>query len=284
MNLNRYVVNLYYLGTKFLFATFTFLLLFLKDVYHLDRDFLAFLASLYLSVNIFFYLRDKNIYNLKFLRFLDYFFATLLVLLAKNLYGVGPSALIVGLYSVLFLKEVSITLAVMLFLLVLKGFSSYLHMSPEEGFISAFYLFSLFFVSTKLNLLTLIKLKSQSLERLRATVAKMQREIALLSLRNRQLEEALQIVNLLGEKEKIDSLPSLLKNLLDAQEVLILKQQERLKVPVGEGFVRVALPKILFAVKPKEKFLVKDPKYREKILLVAKLLRPYMESFLAKSK
>ena len=214
---------------------------------------------------------------------MDFLLALLTLLVASNFYGIAPIGLIFSLYSVLYLKEVFFFggLAAIIFafkLFLLKNFP------VKDVPLSIFYIFSITFVSTKLNLLTMVKLHSNAVERLRNTLAKMQREIAILSLKNRQFEEILDILNRLGEKERLENLPLLLKNLLNAEEVLILLPSERRKIPVGKGFVRVSVPNVLLAVRPKEKFLTKDPKYREKILLLAKLLRPYLESFLANSR
>jgi len=283
MNLNRYWVNLYYLSVKLFFATFLFLITFSKNAYSLDRDFFVFLTLFYIFLNSYFFLRDRNIYNLRFLRFYDYAFSLFIVFISKNFYGLAPLGLIFSLYSVLFLKEILI-LGLLTFATLILNVSFFKIFLLEDFPVGLFYLISITFVSTKLNLLTMVKLHSKAVDRLRGTLTKMQREIAILSLKNRQFEEILEILNRIGEKEKLENLPLLLKNLLNAEEVLILLPSERRKIPVGKGFVRVSVPNILLAVRPKEKFLTKDPKYREKVLLLAKLLRPYLESFLANSK
>ena len=283
MNLDRYWINLYYLSSKLLFATFLLLVVFSKDAYSIDKDFFVFLTIFYIFLNSYFFLRDRNIYNLRFLRYYDFAFVLFIAFVSKNFYGIAPIGLIFCLYSVLYLKEILIFGALTLAVWVLN-ISLYGNFKLEDFPIGVFYLISIAFVSTKLNLLTMVKLHSKAVERLRNTLTKMQREIAILSLKNRQFEEILDILNRIGEKERLENLPLLLKNLLNAEEVLILLPSERRKIPVGKGFVRVSIPNVLLAVRPKEKFLTKDPKYREKILLLAKLLRPYLESFLANSR
>lgn len=274
-------VNFYYLGTKLITVLYFLLALFLKDAYGIEgykKLGLAAFITLYLALTLFF--QRESYHRQPFLRFLDYTFALLSVMLAQNLYGVIPTGFIFGLYSVIYIRELLLLFLTAVALLLINGF--FFHkLALEDLYLSLIYLLGAVGVSTKLNILAILKERKTTLQRLREKIRKLDTANVRLSKKLQDFQEVLEILDFLSEKRHIDNLPQVLEGLLKADKILLKRRNIPSYILPKEDFINIAVGDILLMVKPKEKYLLKDKRYREKLLLLAKVLRPYMESFLA---
>ena len=287
MNRER-LLNIYYFGSKLIVALFFILALFLKDAYGLEGSYrfaVTFFIGLYILVNGILFLnlnRSKYALN-KYLRFLDYALGFYSALLATNFYGVIPVGFILGVYSVIFIREIAIYLLTT-FSLLLVNFGIFHRFNGEDLLLSIVFLLGMFTISSKFNILSLLKDRKESFVRLKRDIALRDKSIALNAKRLSLYEEVTEIVERLSEKRHLEDLPNILKRLLKAESVIIRKKNHPYQILTDQDFVNVSVKNIHLAVKPREKYLLRDKRYREKLLLLAKLLRPYMESFLAKSR
>lgn len=279
--MDRTIVNLYYLGTKLIVVLSFLLALFLKDAYGLEgyqRYILAVFIALYLAINLF--SKKGDYFRLRFMRFLDYTFALLAVLLSKNLYGVIPAGFIFGLYSVIYIRELLLLFLIATALLLING--SLLHrIEAEDLLLSLIYLLGILGVSTKVNILSILKERKATLQRLKEKIRMLDTANARLARNLQDFHEILEVLNFLSDKRYLENLPQLLEGLLKAEKVLLKKKNSPTYILPKEGFINIAVGDILLMVKPKEKYLLKDKRYREKLFLLTKVLRPYIESFLA---
>ncbi len=279
--MDRTIVNLYYLGTKLITVLYFLLALFLKDAYGLEgyqRYILAAFIALYLAINLL--PKKVDYFRLRFMRFLDYAFALLAVLLSKSLYGVIPAGFIFGLYSVVYVRELLLLFLTASALLLING--GLLHgIAMEDLLLSFIYLLGILGVSTKVNILAILKERKATLQRLKEKIRMLDAANARMAKNLQDFHEILEVLNFLSDKRYLENLPQLLEGLLKAEKVLLKRKNSPAYILSKEGFINIAVGDILLMVKPKEKYLLKDKRYREKLLLLAKVLRPYMESFLA---
>ncbi len=274
----------YYFAVKFSYASLFLLILFLKDVYAVSdtvKYFFTFLALLYLAVNIYYYLYGKSIHTNVALRILDYISIIPLVVLAKNLYGLLPASLIFICYGNLYWKEVLFAALVSVGLLIFNlSFLRYFQL--EDFVISVFYFISVAIAATKLNLVSAFIRSQDKLNELRENIRRLQKEVGTLSRELRIYKETFKILDDLYVRER-DSLDKTLERLLGAEKVYLIPSwfSKRLPFDESEGFIRLPYKKFVIFIKPKEKYLEKDPRYRRKLDLLVKVLKPYIESFLA---
>jgi hypothetical protein len=281
-------LRLYYIATKFSYTTLFFLILFLKDSYNLSQSakyFFVFLGLLYLGINFSYYYFGKSLQqNLK-LRILDYVSLIPLFLLSKDLYGLIPSTIILAAYSTLYWKEIALLTATLIGILILN-LSFFGNLIPIDFAIAVFYTISVVLVSSKLNLVGLFRDYESKLSEKKRTIWKLQSEVANANRKLRIYEETLDVLENFYTRKRDKKLDSILQNLLDAEKVLIVSPRSRDKIPPEEIEGCIALPERNFVIyiKPKEKYLEKDPRYRRKLEILVKVIKPYIETFLAKSK
>ena len=277
-----FLLNLYYLASKFAVVLFLWLVLFLKDAYGVEgyyRYAIATLVVAYLAVNLFVYLSGLKLPTVKALRFADYLLALIADLFAQNLYGVIPGGFIFGIYSVLYLRELFIVFLAAVGALLLN-FGVFHHLSPVEFFLSLVFLLGVLVVSTKYNIVVLIKERKETLMRLKGELNSRDRSIAVLTEELENYREITDIVDNIASRRHLEELPKILKNLLRAEEVLIRKKVSPYQVITPEGYITVSLKNILLSVKPKEEYLLRDRRFKEKLQLLVKVLRPYLETYL----
>lgn len=282
------LLNVYYFASKLTIALFFILALFLKDAYGLEepyRSAVAFFIGLYILVNGVLFLKFKRLkYALnRHLRFLDYALALYSALLATNIYGIIPVGFVIALYSVVYFREVLfLFLASIAIMLANMGFFG--RFEDTELLIAAPFLLGMLTVSSKFNIISMLKDRKESLHRLKREIFLRDRTVALHSKQLSLYEEVEEILDKISQKRYLEDLPSILKGLLKAESVIIRKKNHPYQVLADRDFVNVSVGNIHLAVKPAEKYLIGDKRYREKLQLLAKILRPYLESFLAKSR
>ena len=277
--LERKYVNLYYLASKFAFSLLVLTVEIFKNAYSLFPAFLIFLLVAYLFSNFLFLHRQVTFFENRLVRYTDYIIFLLLVALSKNFYGITPAGLLIILYSVLFWTEIFVlTIAGILILLFLSFLSKF---AVEDIIISTFYFLSVQVVASKWNLVRLIKLKMGTIQRLKTLVQQLNKELAYKDKNLRLYEEAIEIIEKLSLIGKRENLERYLTNLLDVKSVEIRYSSTPASTP---NTVVVRVGNIELRVVPKYPFLLKDRRFKEKLELVAKMAKPYLESFLAKSR
>ncbi len=278
------LLNLYYLASKLAVVLFLWLVLFLKNAYGVEGYYSYAIATLvvaYLAVNLFAYLSGLKLPTVRALRFADYLLALAADLFAQNLYGVIPGGFIFGIYSVLYLRELFIVFLAAIAALLLN-FGLFHHLPPVEFYLSLVFLLGVLVISTKYNIVVMLKERKETLMRLKEDITSRDRSIALLSEELDNYREVTEIVEKIAERRHLEDLPKILKNLLRVEEVIIRKKVSPYQIITPEGFITVSVRNILLSVKPKEEYLLKDRRFKEKLRLLVKVLRPYLERFLEK--
>ena len=279
--LERKYVNLYYLASKTALAITTISLAFFKNAYLLSLPFLVFILVGYLLVNFYLFHKEVALFEARLVRSLDYLLFFVILLSAKNFYGVAPISLVLILYSVIYWSEILVITIIGIALLIISTtFRKTFDFS--DLVVSVFFLLAVQVVASKWNILRLIKLKMHSIQRLKATVQQLNKELSYKETQIRLYEEAKEITEKLSKFEIKSDFPRILANLLNAQKVEI-KPVSKISGPLTDS-ITVNVGKITLIVVPKYKFLLQDKRYREKLNLVAQMIKPYLESFLAKSK
>ncbi|NPB05358.1 MAG: hypothetical protein GXO08_03150 [Aquificae bacterium] len=278
--LERQSVNLYYLGSRTAFAFLLLTVALFKNAFTFERSFTTFLLLSYATLNLLLFLRGEGFLSARWVRYLDYGLALLFLSAAVNFYGVVPFGVVVVLYSVLFWGEVTLLTAAGSVLLLVW---SLLGRFPFDDFLVSFvYLTAMGLVATKWNLLRFVKLERESIRSLKALVERLSRENALKSAELQVYEEVRAVVNRLAETRRTEEVPKVLANFLAAEEVEIAPF--RGKTALRRDAVTVRAGRVLLTVRPKHRFLLKDKRYRQKVAVLVQLIRPYLESFLAKSR
>ena len=278
------LLNLYYLASKLAVVLFLWLVLFLKNAYGVEGYYSYAIATLvvaYLAVNLFAYLSGLKLPTVRALRFADYLLALTAALFAQNLYGVIPGGFIFGIYSVLYLRELFLVFLAAIAALLLN-FGLFHHLPPVEFYLSLVFLLGVLVISTKYNIVVMLKERKETLMRLKEDITSRDRSIALLSEELDNYREVTEIVEKIAERRHLEDLPKILKNLLRVEEVIIRKKVSPYQIITPEGFITVSVRNILLSVKPKDEYLLKDRRFKEKLRLLVKVLRPYLERFLEK--
>jgi len=279
----RELLNTYYLGSKLSTLALFLLILFLKNEYGGEenfRYFLVFIALAYLLVNILWVSFNKNLFSNLWIRVLDYSFGLFIIFLSNSLYGILPAVIILSTYSAVFFEESLIALGVY-WVALLTNAILLEKLTSTDFAVGVLFLISYFLVSTKYNIITLVKEQKKALKNLKDDLQKLDKTISILSLEKKHYEEVLSVVEVISEKEYLENLPEILKNMLKAEDVKI-RRKSPFSTVTREGYVTVSLRDMLLMVKPREKYLMRDRGYKEKLQLLLKVLRPYIESFLAK--
>lgn len=279
----RELLNTYYLGSKLSTLALFLLILFLKNEYGGEenfRYFLVFIALAYLLVNILWVSFNKNLFSNLWIRVLDYSFGLFIIFLSNSLYGILPAVIILSTYSAVFFEESLIALGVYWVALLINAILLE-KLTSTDFAVGVLFLISYFLVSTKYNIITLVKEQKKALKNLKDDLQKLDKTISILSLEKKHYEEVLSVVEVISEKEYLENLPEILKNMLKAEDVKI-RRKSPFSTVTREGYVIVSLRDMLLMVKPREKYLMRDRGYKEKLQLLLKVLRPYIESFLAK--
>jgi len=279
----RELLNTYYLGSKLSTLALFLLILFLKNEYGGEenfRYFLVFIALAYLLVNILWVSFNKNLFSNLWIRVLDYSFGLFIIFLSNSLYGILPAVIILSTYSAVFFEESLIALGVYWVALLINAILLE-KLTSTDFAVGVLFLISYFLVSTKYNIITLVKEQKKALKNLKDDLQKLDKTISILSLEKKHYEEVLSVVEVISEKGYLENLPEILKNMLKAEDVKI-RRKSPFSTVTREGYVIVSLRDMLLMVKPREKYLMRDRGYKEKLQLLLKVLRPYIESFLAK--
>jgi len=279
----RELLNTYYLGSKLSTLALFLLILFLKNEYGGEenfRYFLVFIALAYLLVNILWVSFNKNLFSNLWIRVLDYSFGLFIIFLSNSLYGILPAVIILSTYSAVFFEESLIALGVYWVALLINAILLE-KLTSTDFAVGVLFLISYFLVSTKYNIITLVKEQKKALKNLKDDLQKLDKTISILSLEKKHYEEVLSVVEVISEKGYLENLPEILKNMLKAEDVKI-RRKSPFSTVTREGYVTVSLRDMLLMVKPREKYLMRDRGYKEKLQLLLKVLRPYIESFLAK--
>lgn len=279
----RELLNTYYLGSKLSTLALFLLILFLKNEYGGEenfRYFLVFIALAYLLGNILWVSFNKNLFSNLWIRVLDYSFGLFIIFLSNSLYGILPAVIILSTYSAVFFEESLIALGVYWVALLINAILLE-KLTSTDFAVGVLFLISYFLVSTKYNIITLVKEQKKALKNLKDDLQKLDKTISILSLEKKHYEEVLSVVEVISEKEYLENLPEILKNMLKAEDVKI-RRKSPFSTVTREGYVIVSLRDMLLMVKPREKYLMRDRGYKEKLQLLLKVLRPYIESFLAK--
>ncbi|HIQ26274.1 MAG TPA: hypothetical protein EYH48_02935 [Aquifex aeolicus] len=279
----RELLNTYYLGSKLSTLALFLLILFLKNEYGGEenfRYFLVFIALAYLLGNILWVSFNKNLFSNLWIRVLDYSFGLFIIFLSNSLYGILPAVIILSTYSAVFFEESLIALGVYWVALLINAILLE-KLTSTDFAVGVLFLISYFLVSTKYNIITLVKEQKKALKNLKDDLQKLDKTISILSLEKKHYEEVLSVVEVISEKGYLENLPEILKNMLKAEDVKI-RRKSPFSTVTREGYVIVSLRDMLLMVKPREKYLMRDRGYKEKLQLLLKVLRPYIESFLAK--
>jgi len=276
-------VALYYFGTRFGVVILVAILVLLNNPYGVDPKFVIFILSLYTVWNVYLFLNQERSKPDFKTRLVDYLLALVLIFFSRNLLGLLPAVAIAVTYSFLYLTEYLFLLGTIVALLLVKTYliGDY---KPAEFVISAFFLAVLSFAASKVNLLEITKGRLKKLLSLRREMRELQKDYAAILRHLKNYEEAEEILAKISTLRRIDRLDRVLANLLNAEEVIVatynrkrlLSPEEFITFQLGEG--------LIVAVKPRFKFLVKDKHYRKKTEIALRMIKPYLESFLAKSK
>jgi len=276
-------VALYYFGTRFGVVILVVILVLLNNPYGVDPKFVVFILSLYTGWNIYQFLKQERGKPDFKTRLVDYLLALVLIFFSRNLLGLLPAITIAVTYSFLHLTEYLFLLGTIVALLLVK---TYLlgNYKQIDFVISAFFIAVLSFAASKVNLLEITRGRLKKLLSLRREMRELQKDYAAILRHLKNYEEAEEILAKISTLRRTDRLDRVLANLLNAEEVIVatynrkmsLSPEEFITFQLGEG--------LIVAVKPRFKFLVKDKHYRKKTEITLRMIKPYLESFLAKSK
>ncbi|RTZ59607.1 MAG: hypothetical protein DSZ31_03630 [Gammaproteobacteria bacterium] len=281
----RELLNIYYFGSKLSALALFLLILFITNEYGGEgnfRYFLVFIALAYLLVNILLVGFNKNLFSNLWIRLLDYAFSLFVVFLSNSVYGILPAGIILSTYSAVFFEESLIALGVHLVALFINT-TLFEKLNSADFTVGVLFLTSYFLVSTKYNIVSWVKEQKIYYRSIKDDLQKLDRTVFLLSMEKKNYEEVLSVLDIISEKGYLENLPEILKNLLKAEDVKI-RRKSPFSTVTKEGYITVSLRDILLMVKPREKYLIGDTRYKEKLQLLLKVLRPYVESFLAKSR
>ena len=282
-------LDLYYLGAKLITISFFIFSLYFKQAYGLNKDYaysIMFFILAYLVANIYFvlHLPEGRYAKKTILRIIDYFVIVYIAIISLNLYGLIPIGFLLGLYVVYYYREVSFLLLFIIVLLLIKTLFWH-HFTHEEIVLGILYLLGSVFISSKLNLLWVIQLKNFLLNKYRNELKKKDKIIGKLTEKISIFEEILKFLELSSQKQHLEDLPNFLKGILKAEDIYLQKIDKPIRASFNrEEYIVTKVGNIILAVKPKEKYLLNDERYKEKIKTLITILKPYIESFLAKSK
>jgi len=272
--------SLYYLGVRLLCVVLVVVAEFVKGAFA-DREFITFAAALYGAFAVWVFLRPEGALPSFWQRLIDYGFALLLTALATDLTAVLPVGVILATYSVLFWGEYALLVALVVIVLSFKTFFGG-SFSVEDFLVGLIFLLGLSLASSKVNLISWLTHQLERLRSIRAENRKVHRACASLSAELQVYRGAEEILEKLSAARRFDNLEELLANLLNARRVRI--SAEGGKKFFSEDYLLFRVGRILVWVKPKHKFLLRDRYYAKKVEMALKMIKPYLESFLAKSR
>ncbi|HIP86560.1 MAG TPA: hypothetical protein EYH18_02865, partial [Aquifex sp.] len=207
----RELLNTYYLGSKLSTLALFLLILFLKNEYGGEenfRYFLVFIALAYLLGNILWVSFNKNLFSNLWIRVLDYSFGLFIIFLSNSLYGILPAVIILSTYSAVFFEESLIALGVY-WVALLTNAILLEKLTSTDFAVGVLFLISYFLVSTKYNIITLVKEQKKALKNLKDDLQKLDKTISILSLEKKHYEEVLSVVEVISEKEYLENLPEI---------------------------------------------------------------------------
>jgi hypothetical protein len=276
-------VRLYYIGGRIFFDITVLALALFDNPYSVPPSFPIFVASLHFLMTSLMWLSTRSsTYPSRWERFTDYAAGTVLLLFTSKVSAVLPFTIFIVTYSFLFWIEILTLLG--LFFLIL-AFKCFIFADITVGvFISSFvYTLAVAFAASKFNLVAFLQEELERISRVERINEKTQREIALLERKLRYYSEGEEILKKLSGLRRTSEIPKVLGNMLSAEKVVIKRRGERLGVSPDE-FIPIRVGDITVFVKPKLKFLLNDSGYRAKLSVVLRMVKPYLESFLAKSR
>jgi len=273
----------YYHGVRFFFVFSVFTSLFFKNAYRINENTLVLLLSLYLGVASILAFREDyldGVHPGRFYRFLDYAVVLAVVFYASNLAGAIPTAVPLVAYSALFAELATVSSAVMLLSLFNTFYLQTFPLSDFLVFIAFFW--GILLSASRLNLMLKVWEQIKKIRRFKKLGSSYQKQIALLSDRLKVYEE---FENLLEKVSRVTKREDFLKILLEELSIedLAVYGPSRTVRP-REGYLIFSSGRLRILLKPKHKFLLNDPYYRAKVETALRLLRPYLESFFAKSR
>ncbi len=274
-------IYLYYLGVRLFLVALVLMVVFIKPASYTERSFLIFASALYASAAIFFFLKSKETLPDLLQRILDFAFAIVLPLFAADIVGILPATLVLAAYSVLFWKEYASLLVAVILILMVKTY--FLASYPLTDFlISVVYLLGLSLAASKLNLIALLSHKLDRLKAIRLETRRVQKTCANLSADLQVYREAEEILTKLSSMRRFHNLEGVLANLLNAESLKISAEGGK-KISSDDALL-FQVGQLSVWLRPKHKFLLRDRYYKRKVETVLKMAKPYLESFLAKSR
>jgi len=284
--MNNEQLALYYLGVKLLVVLYFSLGLFLKHAYLVNpytRYAVVFFLLTYVVLNLLLFIKGGNFFRKPFSRYLDYLLVLLTVVLSLNLYGLIPVGFILGLYSVIYIREIILLFLTNIAIILIK-YGLFKIFPLNDTIFFFLYLLGVTLVSAKLNILALLKERKKMFEKLRTEIRKRDIEAAYFAEKVKLYEEILGIIDKIVTKSRYEDFVETLKNLLMAEDIKVFKSRGLPLLVIREKYITVKVGNIVFAVKPLKGYMLNDKHYREKVAILAKVLKPYVESFLANNR
>jgi len=271
-------LNLFCLSIKVFFVLTVLIVFYYYNSYGIWSTFYFITALIILLVNMTFYLKNKFLCRKTALIISDFLLIFLGFLFGTGLVDLFPPLLLLILYAFTYFKASLILLIVSIISLMIKtyyGFFSQKDLIPAVFFSLGFYI-----SSTRWDIFMLLRHKKLDNLSLKAKYQKLQRDLALFSKKSKWFEEYEAVINKLSKLKAKEDTEIILKNLLGVESVKILP----IKLKHTESFygnVVVDLDDIIVLIKPKGKYLLRDKDFKTKMEVLFKLLKPYLESFLA---
>ncbi|GEM_PF-2287242 len=247
-------------------------------------------ALMYVLLQALFFLKDGLFFRKKYSRILDYLLALYAVFWAKNFCGICPAILPIILYSPLYNEEVFLYVLSLEILLILKA-TLFNQINPEVASIALVALAFIYLTSWKVNLIRIFKTEEKTLTNCRRRLATYRASASNYSKQLKVYWEVETIVNkLANRKDWKENLDKILANLLEAQKVEIIPlnpkrkdvnfEPDKDKKPTTQP-IEVEEESFLFRVYPKLSLFAGDFFYREKVKKLVRVIKPYIEIFLA---
>jgi hypothetical protein len=279
----RKEAELYYFAVRLFFFALIFTILVVSPSSYGVKSFVFFFAFAFASLSIYLFIKHDPFNPESKQRFFDYFAAAVVVFLSKNLIGILPATVILAAYSVLRWSEYAILL---ISIISLIGLKTYLlnDFEPTHFVLSVIYLIGLSLAASKLNLITILTEKLEKLKSIRYETGKVHRYCANLATELSIYHEAEEILTKVSSIRRFDNFERVLANLLNAESLKITAKGGNFKYLNSKESLTFTVGDITVFLKPKHAFLLNDRHYRKKTEVVLKMIKPYLESFLAKSR
>jgi hypothetical protein len=272
------ILNLFCLSVKVFFVLLILVVIYYYNAYDIWGTFYFVTALVVFLINLYFYLENKILCKRKSLVFFDFSLVILGFVFASQLIDVFPPLFLLLLYVFSYFKESLVLLSLVIIGTVVKtfyGFFSEKDIIPVIFFSLAFYT-----LATRWDIFIFIRYRKLDSLSLKAKYQKLQRDLAFFSKKTKWLEDYEKVINKLSKLKAKEDTEKVLENLLEAEKVKIIPRKLKHTESLYENVV-IDLDDIIVLIKPKGKYLLRDKDYKNKMEILFKLLKPYMESFLA---